>query len=319
MSIRPPREGLEHISQPKLQKVNLFRRKFLAGAGLAGAAMILGGVGGLARRAAGGTTFPSTITDTDILNFALNLEYLEAEFYLRASTGTGLPDSAVTGTGTLGTVTGGAQVPFQIASVREYASAIAADEQNHVLDIRAALGADAVARPNINIQRAFTDAAVAAGIISSGQIFEPYANDENFLLSAFVFEDVGVTAYHGAATAITDPAVLNDAAGILAVEAYHAGVIRAVLYSLGQDDPGLITNANLISALRAGADGDASADGHDTPLTASNGDVNIVAEDPTTSIAYARTFREVLRIVYLGNAPGTGGGFFPNGMNGAIT
>jgi hypothetical protein len=87
---------------------------------------------------------------------------------------------------------------------------------------------------------------------------------------------------------------------------------------LGQNNPDLIVAANAISALRASADGDANNDGHETPLADPNGGALTVARDPATSIAYARTFREVLRIVYLGNPPGQGGGFFPSGMNGPI-
>jgi hypothetical protein len=101
-------------------------------------------------------------SDSSILNFALNLEYLEAEFYLRGATGRGLPDDMVGGTGTPGRVSGGRQVDFR-----------------------------------------------------------------NFLFAAFLFEDVGVTAFKGAAPFISNKTYLDAAAGLLATEAYHAGIVRA--------------------------------------------------------------------------------------------
>lgn len=262
--------------------------------------------------------------DVDVLNFALNLEYLEAEFYL-AAVGrkptyevSGVGGMANTTGATPGSVTGGQTVKFSntIAgrAAREYAEEIATDEENHVKFLRAALGDKAVARPAIDIGPAF---AVAAAAASKDAIkgFSPYANELFFLHGAFIFEDVGVTAYKGAAPLLTNPAFLEAAAGILSVEAYHAGIVRTLLYQ----SRNTVAAAGLkveqivaaIAALRDAVDGPTAIDQGITL----NGKANLVPTD-ANSIAFSRTTAQVLNIVYLGN---TGkGGFFPNGLNGKI-
>jgi hypothetical protein len=298
------------------------RRRFLQRAGIAGAAVVGAGALGLGQQSAeaalstsfGAKGHKKKVNDDDILNFALNLEYLEAEYYVRAMTGSGLAASLTTGTGTQGTVTGGTQVTFTDPVIQGIALQLAGQEKEHVAFLRSALGKKAVAEPTIDFTTAFTNAAVAAGIITQGQTFNPFDNEVDFLLGAFVFEDVGVTAYHGGAPYITNSAYLSAAAAILGTEAYHAGGIRVELFSLGQTTPAVITAANAISALRAKADGSGGA-GNDAPLV-SNGTFNLAAVD-ANGLTYARTFQEVLNIVYLGGAAANYG-FFPNKLNGVI-
>jgi hypothetical protein len=275
------------------------RRQFVTLAGIVAAAGVLGGS---ALR-----TSAQALTDLDILNFALNLEYLEAEYYLRAATGRGLRDSDVTGTGQLGPVLGGRRVTFATASIQQYAIEIARDEEAHVKFLRSAItafGGSPVARPAIDIQESFRAAAQAAGL---GADFDPYANENNFLLGAFVFEDVGVTAYKGAARLLANKDVLEAAAGLLAVEAYHAGAVRTVLFSRG-----LGAAARQISDLRDAVDG---ADDLDQGVMI-KGKANLVPTD-TNGLAFSRSAAQVLAIVYLGGAANNFG-FFPDRMNGTI-
>jgi Ferritin-like domain len=223
------------------------RRKLLRSAGLGTAFAATSGLGFFVPTRAQANATPS---DADILNFALNLEYLEAEYYLIAVDGTGLSSTDINGVGTTGNIVGGAAVPFQSSTIQQFAKKIAIDEQAHVRFLRSALGSAAVARSTIDLYNSFNTLAVAAGLIQAGQTFNPFADDVSFMLGAYVFEDVGVTAYSGAAPLIQSKTYPAAAAGILAVEAYHAGNIRTVLFDEGQ---GPATAA--ISAVRAALSG----------------------------------------------------------------
>jgi hypothetical protein len=138
--------------------------------------------------------------------------------------------------------------------------------------------------------------------------FDPYANEVNFLLGAFMFEEVGVTAYKGAAPLLTNKTVIESSAGILAVEAYHSGVLRTFLLQRNAVDP-----AQKISDLRDSLDG---PDDRDQGLVA-GGSANFVPTD-ANGLAFSRTTAEVLNIVYAGGAAHNFG-FFPNRVNGAIS
>ncbi|MEF2280333.1 ferritin-like domain-containing protein [Deinococcus sp. YIM 134068] len=291
------------------------RRKFLGMAGLMGAGAVLSSCTSVI------ATMPSQDNGLDaaIFNFALNLEYLEAAFYLAAVGRLGELDAAG---GSSARVTlpsgfdGKSAIPGLSAEVRAYADEIASDELAHVKVIRSVLGSAAVAQPQLDLGPAFAAAGNAA---SGGAItgFNPYANELFFLHGAFIFEDVGVTAYKGAARFLDDQKAggnLENAAGILAVEAYHSGAIRTLLYQrrAQQAAAGLTVEqvVQAISNLRDAVDG---SDDRDQGVTM-NGMGNIIPTDGN-AIAYSRTPRQVANIVFLDTTgAATKGGFFPNGL-----
>ena len=279
------------------------RRAFIRNVGLGAAgAAVLGAAD------VGPASAQAAPTDVDIFNFALNLEYLEAEFYQRAAFGQGLPAADVTGTGTPGPVAGGRQVPFADPNIRKIAIELANDELAHVRLLRRALGANRVARPAIDLNFAFTLAARLAGLVGPNDVFDAYANDANFLLASYIFEDVGTSAYLGAAPLISDPANLSGAARILAVEGYHAGAIRTELYANGfYAAAQAITNAR--NAVNPGTNLDQGIGDANT--------ANIVLTNPNTGVTPSRTTTQVLNVVYL-NQFTRPTGFFPSGLNGTI-
>ncbi|GAA3749634.1 ferritin-like domain-containing protein [Terriglobus aquaticus] len=335
-----------------LDSIIASRRAVLLGAGALAATAALGGE----KKAA--AAVPATLNDTQILNFALNLEYLEAQFYTLATEGVTADKSAnkpiSLGGSTAGAVTVKAnpKVPFVNTAVQSYGLEIALEERNHVTFLQGALGTAAVAQPAINLQSSFVTLGSLAGVPN----YDPFANDLYFLLGSYIFEDVGVTAYHGGALAISKTN-LTAAAGIHAVEAYHAGIVRTLLT---QVDQGLVTVggggqgvalsvANAISNVRATVDGTlgklptdapgltgqddfginykitAPLNGVGGPYLTSNIDDEgkLTAANATTYtysnyVCFGRTPQQVLDIVYA-SASGAKGGFFPNGLNGDIS
>jgi hypothetical protein len=152
----------------------------------------------------------------------------------------------------------------------------------HVRFLRTALGSAAVAKPAINLN------ALGVG----------FGNLNEFLTVARAFEDVGVTAYNGAAPLISSRAILGAAAGIALTEAQHAGVLRYLVYDRGIAVPQL-DNLDV------------------PPLGSPNGRLFNLNNEGLTP---ARTPSQVLAIVYANRAAGTrNGGFFPGGFNGTIT
>ncbi len=248
-------EMIEGVVSNKTDRRKFLQRVGMAGAGVAAATVI----GGSPTTAEAATT--AGITDVDILNFALNLEYLEAEFYSVATYGSTLVQlGVISASDETGATTGGNMVPnFGSSPLAFLASALRDDEIKHVKFLRAALGSAAVKKPAINLD------ALGYG----------YSDVDSFLKLSRQFEDVGVSAYLGATPLIMSKTYLKAAAAIMDTEAQHSGSIRL----------SCILNHVISPAV----------DSKDVPPTAQTPyDVD------SHALSIPRTPSQVLRIVYAG-------------------
>ncbi len=320
------------------------RRRLLGNLGLLGAGAVLTACGTSAVGQVGAQQSGDDY-DAAILNFALNLEYLEAAYYLaavgRLSELPGYdPEKVILPDGYTGTDPGTSlyapskglksQTVTKISElVANYANETAQDELNHVVFLRTALaaaGAPVAELPTVNLSSSFVAAATAADGLADGGLgfdpnaFNPFANDTFFLHGAFIFEDVGVTAYKGAARFVTNPDFLEAAAGILAVEAYHAGLIRTFLYTSDSRIENRYGGVDIWKIVGAISDARDSLDGTDDLDQGIVNDpagtpVNIVPTD-LNSIAFSRTPLQVAKIVQLNpDAANLDVSFFPEGLS----
>lgn len=155
----------------------------------------------------------STATVLEVLQYALKLEYLEAEYYNMAVAAPGLSAS----------LTGAARAA--ITTIRDH-------ENAHVSFLRAAItgtGNTPITKPTFD----FTGGSGSGNGPFSGTN-SPFVNYDVFLAVSQTFEDTGVRAYKGAAgDLMPSGSVLNAALQIHSVEARHASHVRQMRAARG--------------------------------------------------------------------------------------
>ncbi len=172
------------------EAVGLDRSDFLRKGALAGGGLVAGGAffSLLGPAEAAISRRKSKRNDVRILNFALTLEFLEAEFYRLALANKAAGDDA---------------------RLQKFNEVVADHEAKHVSFLKGALGKSAVKKPSFDFGAAVTDRAM-------------------FAATSQVLEDTGVSAYLGQAGHILQGPILTAAGTILTVEARHAAWIRNI-------------------------------------------------------------------------------------------
>lgn len=182
----------DNLSEPASEPT-VSRRKALTQSGNLGAALAVGAMpfalAAMSRSAFGQSTLPSVVVD--VLNFALTLEMLEAEFYNRG-------------------ITSGIIGPEELPVFKQ----IQKHENEHVAFLKSALGSSAIGQ----LQFDYT---------AGGTLPNPFTDYPTFFLLSQAFEDTGVRAYKGQAVNLKPyDAYLTYALRIHSVEARHASEVR---------------------------------------------------------------------------------------------
>lgn len=223
-------------------------------------------LGGLFKKAYG----QSSTSILDVLNYALTLEYLEAEFYQK------------------GIQAGSALIPT--AAAQQAIATIGAHETAHVNFLKSAISASGgtpVTKPNFD----FT---------AKGTFSDVFTNYQTFLAVAQTFEDTGVRAYKGqAANLMGNNDVLTAALNIHSVEARHAAHIRQMrkANNFGEVKPWITgKNTGIGAVVQASYNGEELATQAGINITNING-FAISADAASESFDEALTMQEVLSIV----------------------
>ena len=211
--------------------------------------------------------YGATPTDVNgVLNYALTLEYLEAEYYTMGAAKSGLVPSG--------------KPQGAIQTIRDH-------EVAHVAFLKTVLGSKAVSKPTFD----FT----AGGTFAN--VFSDY---DTFLALAQAFEDTGVRAYKGqAGILVGNKVVLTAALQIHSVEARHAAHIRQMRRARGggaAEQKPWITGANdsgigaVVDPIYAGEDNKSQAGVDITTLSGQMGKISANAatesfDEPLTADA----------------------------------
>lgn len=243
-------------------------------------------------------------SDVDLLEFPLNLEYLEAEFFLFGSLGYGLdrvaPNFTLGGPAPIGARKANLD-PFTNDVVLQFAW----QEVGHLRAIKKTV--KGFPRPLLNLSAgSFAKVIDKAFGKPLNPPFDPYANSVNYLIASYLVPYVGLTGYVGANPKLQGVVSKRLVAGLLGVESGQDAVIRALLYEKANEKvyPYGIPVAvftNKISQLRntlghAGI----KDEGLIVPKAlGAEGKIrgNVLAGDEN-SVSYDRTPEEILRIVY---------------------